>query len=341
MSLIETGRIDSNDIDELAETHEPWEMRHTQLSLGKFRTRSDFVGTERVIVYRQWWNRSVLARGMSPADYAVIGSTGSPSVHVNWCGHDLSEARLAWTRPGGEVDFTTGERTDQVVALVRTDLLASFLGDEELVPEPHGLHLQCPGRLGKELIATIQSILTRYASQPKLSTGPHEAQELESEVLSVFAACAYLGPSPGEAQSRRTNALRCAMAHANANIRTITVPELAKVAGVSQRTLEYAFREGLGITPLGFLRRCRLNGAHCELRSAMVGSTTVTDIALRWGFSSMGRFSVEHKAMFGASPSQILAETRSPTGRLLLTGRQRRRMRSAVVNPDLSTHSAS
>ena len=237
-------------------------------------------------------------------------------MHVNWCGHDLSEARLAWTLPGGEVDFSTGECTDQVVALIRADLLASFMSDEELAAEPLGLHLNCPGRLGGELIATLQSILTRHARESELSKDPREAQALESEVLSELAACANWGPSPGEDQPRRREALRCAMARAEADPRTITVPELAKLAGVSQRTLEYAFRERLGITPLGFLRRCRLNAAHRELRSAAAGSTTVTGVALRWGFSSMGRFSVEHKAMFGASPSQTLAETRAPTGRL-------------------------
>ena len=64
MSLIEAGRIDVTDIDELAETHEPWEMRHTQLSLGELRTRSDFVGTERVTIYIQRCNTSAMS---SPA----------------------------------------------------------------------------------------------------------------------------------------------------------------------------------------------------------------------------------------------------------------------------------
>ena len=190
MSLIEVGRIDVTDIDELAETHEPWAMHQTQFSLGRLRSRSDFAHTERVTVYRQRWSQSVLARGMSPVEYATVGTTVSPSVHVNWCDHDLSEERLGWTQPGGEVDFSTSEHTDQVVAPIRADLLASFVGDEELAPEPQGLHLHCPERQGKELIATIQSILTRYASQPNLSKGHREAQKLESKMFSAFTACA-------------------------------------------------------------------------------------------------------------------------------------------------------
>ena len=327
MSSVEVGRIDSTDVDELAESHGPWGMTHTQLSLGQFRTRTDVVRTERVTVYRQWWNQSVLARGTSPADYVVVGTTTNHSVQVNWCGHDLSEQRIAWTPPSGAVDFSTSERTDQVVALIRTDLLEHFVGNAMPAGEPQGLHLSCPDRLGRDLIATIRSILTRHSSQPELRNDPREGDAIESEVLSALAACANWGPSPGEDQTRRREALRCAVAYGEAASRTINVPQLADEAGVSQRTLEYAFREGLGMTPLRFLQRCRLNGAHRELRSAERNSTRVTDVALNWGFSSLGRFSVEHKAMFGASPSQTLAETRSPT-RLLHAARAPQRVSS-------------
>ena len=68
----------------------------------------------------------------------------------------------------------------------------------------------------------------------------------------------------------------------------ISVPQLAEAVDVSQRTLEYVFREGLGITPLQFMRRCRLNRALRDLRSAAPDSRTVTEVALKWGFGGLG-----------------------------------------------------
>ena len=87
--------------------------------VGEVFSRSHFVRNERVIVYRQCWNRKVMARGMSPADFLAIGAPVDDSVRVNWCGRDLSSDRWAWTQPGGEIHYTTSERSDHVVALIR------------------------------------------------------------------------------------------------------------------------------------------------------------------------------------------------------------------------------
>ena len=70
--------------------------------------------------------------------------------------------------------------------------------------------------------------------------------------------------------------MRSAAAYAESRCERITVPQLAEAVGVRQRTLEYAFREGLGITPLQLTRRCRLNGALRDLRSAPHDWQTVT-----------------------------------------------------------------
>jgi AraC family ethanolamine operon transcriptional activator len=295
----------------------PWEMRHSQLSLGKFRTQTDFVRNERVTVYRQWWNRRVLARGRSPADYVVIGTATNGSVHVNWCGRDLSRERFAWTQPSGEIDFSTSERSDHVVALIRADVLAGYMGDAEQATDSHGLHIDCPEHVGSELVLTIQSVLSRYASQPALLQDPRECQDFESEVIGAVSACAQLGSVPEEDQTRRREALRNACAYAESRCEPITVPQLAKEVGVSQRTLEYAFREGLGITPLAFMRRCRLNGALRDLRLAIPGSQIVTAVATKWGFGDHGRFAAEYRRLFGSYPSQILDHEISPIVPLL------------------------
>ena len=309
-SLTEVGEIKVHDVDECAEAHAPWEMRHTQLSLGEFRGQTNFVRNERVTVYRQAWNRKVLARGESPADHVVIGTTANDSVQVNWCGRDLSRERFAWTPPGGGVDFVTSERSDHVVALIRADVLADYLGNVELAEGPQGLHIQCPEPIGRKLVTTIQSILTRYADQPNLLTDPRECQDFESEVLGALAACANWGPPPDVQPSRRHEAVQDACAYAEARSEAVSVRQLADVVGVSPRTLDYAFRERFGITPLNFIQRHRLNCALRELRSATRESQTVTEIAIKWGFNDLGRFAATYKKLFGLYPSHTLNQDR-------------------------------
>ena len=86
------------------------------------------------------------------------------------------------------------------------------------------------------------------------------------------------------------------------------VSELCEVAGVSERTLQYAFHKILGMSPLTYLHRLRLHRAREELRNAEHGSTTVTNIAMNWGFWHFGEFSRSYKNCFGEVPSATLKQ---------------------------------
>ena len=86
----------------------------------------------------------------------------------------------------------------------------------------------------------------------------------------------------------------------------LTALELAAAAGVSQRTLEYAFREKLEMTPAAYLRIYRLNAAHRELLASDPKDSTVTSISLKWGYTHPGRFSLMHRKMFNETLSEAL-----------------------------------
>jgi len=84
------------------------------------------------------------------------------------------------------------------------------------------------------------------------------------------------------------------------------VTDLCRVAAVSERTLEYAFKEIMGLTPVTYLTRLRLHRVRQALLAASQGSTTVTTEALNWGFWHFGEFSRAYKECFGEMPSETL-----------------------------------
>jgi AraC-like DNA-binding protein len=84
------------------------------------------------------------------------------------------------------------------------------------------------------------------------------------------------------------------------------VSDLCRVAGVSERTLEYAFKEVLGMRPVTYLIRLRLHRVRQALLAATHGSTTVSAEALNWGFWHFGEFSRAYKECFGELPSDTL-----------------------------------
>jgi len=85
-----------------------------------------------------------------------------------------------------------------------------------------------------------------------------------------------------------------------------TIPELCRVAGVSQRTLEYGFRDLLGVTPVRYLKLLRLNRVRRSLVRRRSEDETVTSVAVRSGFSDLGRFAGEYRQLFGERPSDTL-----------------------------------
>jgi AraC-like DNA-binding protein len=94
-----------------------------------------------------------------------------------------------------------------------------------------------------------------------------------------------------------------ALSHADDRV---YVTDLCRAAGVSERALEYAFKDVMGLTPVAYLTRLRLHRVRQALLLATHGSTTVSAVALDWGFWHFGEFSRAYKDCFGELPSDTL-----------------------------------
>lgn len=82
----------------------------------------------------------------------------------------------------------------------------------------------------------------------------------------------------------------------------ISVSHLAAMAGTSVRSLYDSFRRFRQTTPMEFLRKCRLENARKDLLDNM-NPDTIADIAVKWGFNNLGRFSALYRTSYGELPS--------------------------------------
>ena len=90
--------------------------------------------------------------------------------------------------------------------------------------------------------------------------------------------------------------------------RTFTAADLARIGGVGVRVLQQSFREHVGMSPLAYLRRLRLDGVHAELAQGDPWQVSVSEVAYRWGFTHLGRFAGAYKARYGVTPSETLKD---------------------------------
>lgn len=102
--------------------------------------------------------------------------------------------------------------------------------------------------------------------------------------------------------------VRRAVAYIDAHAdQPVTGEDIAAAAGVSVRALQAGFRRHLDTTPLGYLRRVRLERAHRDLQAAdPTTGATVAAIARRWGFTDLSRFAADYRRTFGRLPRHTL-----------------------------------
>lgn len=86
-----------------------------------------------------------------------------------------------------------------------------------------------------------------------------------------------------------------------------SVDEIAKLAGVSQRTLHNMFKKRMGLSPKTFIQMERMQEAESMLSR---GEGSVNEVARALGFTNAHHFSVQFKKRFGVTPFQILEKNR-------------------------------
>ncbi|WP_292898417.1 AraC family transcriptional regulator [Nitratireductor sp.] len=85
--------------------------------------------------------------------------------------------------------------------------------------------------------------------------------------------------------------------------RPITLTDIAAASGVGARALQLAYKRTHGMSPMHALTLERLRRVRFDLENAQ-GEISVTETALRWGFTHLGRFAADYRKTFGERPSE-------------------------------------
>jgi AraC family ethanolamine operon transcriptional activator len=206
---------------------------------------------------------------------------------------------------GGRLEVLTLSFSDELLAGVSR--LAGFLDLEQMLDGEDTI------TVSPQAITEIRRFLHRICRElqknpAKLET-PSIRYELEFELprklLAALSGSRQKRPKPN-LRARDLALRRIEDYLAEFPNDPLTVRDLCQVANVSERTLQYAFRERFGISPKSYLTALRLNGVRRDLSKADPAATRITDLAMKWGFWHMSQFAADYRRFFGELPSNTI-----------------------------------
>ena len=166
------------------------------------------------------------------------------------------------------------------------------------------------GGLGRSWAELTFSVGRQLSVPNKLLSQPLVMAPLADSLVNGFLLAAtqsHPEALAGPAAAARPASVRTAIDVIEADPLTpFTLSVLADRCGVNPRTLQKAFQQHVGVSPMAYLRQVRLRGAHEELRAADPSAKSVAAVARRWGFSHLGRFAAAHEAKYGQTPLHTL-----------------------------------
>jgi AraC-like DNA-binding protein len=232
--------------------------------------------------------------------------------HTSYFNRPLHERGLPATLPGAaEAVLDAGQR--HIMVLLRVSLLRRLLSAEQVaLLESAARTRVLPAH--RSALATLghwlDGLLARTHQAPEMLCHPAAVHALEQELVMGLVRAVRLPAGrelPGPASLRRRGFDRAVEHIRHADLTTLDQATLCAAAGVSRRTLEYAFCENLGLPPMAFIRQVRLHALRRTLLASRLGESTVTELAYRLGFTQLGRLAGDYRCAFGESPSATLA----------------------------------
>jgi len=259
----------------------------------------------------------MLASGILPDDtIAFLIQTSSRGNKSIFQGLELGANDIALMADSSEYLFRSPENLRMMIATIpvsrvsRALCAATYRKDlRHLVAKTSAISLDNRSLVG--LIKAIRHTLDITQSAPppaELTVGLLELEEYIITTLSLAISCApeHLRKSP-LARKNRLRYLERARAYIDAHPNApLGMETLTTVTGTSIRSLETAFREVLGLTPVQYIKVKRLNVAKTRLLHAERTETSVTATALLLGFTHMSRFAGDYQTLFGELPSATL-----------------------------------
>tara|TARA_R110001583_G_scaffold31978_4_gene109253 strand:- start:241298 stop:242326 length:1029 start_codon:yes stop_codon:yes gene_type:complete len=309
-------RRTTHDADDHASCLRNWTQQYDQLTAGAFSGHFEEYCFESLQIFRERTNQSVHEVGQSWEGSRTFGVPVEIDGNGWYCGEILEINSFVTLKGGEEMDF----RTPKLQEILGVTADAKALNNYALQVEHRDLEAELDGKrvlpTSPEQAAVLRDFLGTVISSLRATPEmlKHAAMRKALEQAVYGSLLSTIKPA---LENRSTPSCRARQLvvertreYMQAHIEEpFTIADLCAELRVSRRTLQYSFQDVLNLNPVSFLRALRLNGVRRALKAATAESTSVADVAAKWGFWHLSHFASDYKAMFGELPSETLRNT--------------------------------
>lgn len=301
------------DVDDLTAEARQWNVDFRQLDRGAFAGRLLQFGGNGVHISHARFNRSLRQKGMPPAGMRTIAVPARPDLRLQWRGKSIDGQSLMVFPEGAELSSVSGPDFHIYTCSFSKELL-SWVGENLRVGDIDEVSggidaVRVESLAIKELRGCLLRICSFVQNEPTVLSHARVLRQLTCELprIVLTAVAQSQGKCPPATGRKRLKVLELAESYIEQHAcKDIRVGDICRAAGVSERTLEYAFVERFGIGPKDYLKVFRLVSVRRQLRAADAQTTKVADVANRWGFWHQGQFAADYRQRFDELPSETL-----------------------------------
>lgn len=301
-------RHTSRDFDELAGMARGWRIELCKLDAQPFLGEMFQWITPGFILSRGCFSSRVKQAGAPPPGLRTFAVPGTPNLQMLWRGRQVGGNDLMGFPAGGELDAISCPGFEVITVSVPEQAITETgeaLGLQGLAERCQTLEvLRCDPRQMLGLRNLLQQMISRAGGS---NADPLDARSRFIETLVRLAGVEGSPATRRFSSTRRRGLIRDAgrliLSHP---LDPPKVQDLWLALGVSKRTLEYSFREHVGLSPKAYISALRLNQVRKILKAARPGETHVADAANAWGYWHMGQLAADYRKLFGELPSETL-----------------------------------
>ena len=310
-SSILTGHAETTDVDELAILLSDWSQHYQQITPGAFSGSMKHVRFEGLQLFRETTSQRIHQAGTTAPSTLTFAMPIALSEPVRWRGlmADADDMVCIWG--GQEIDICNARHCDLLgvsVDLEEFSAYAEQAGEHDLL-RLHGAALLKPAAQVRQavqgfLVNTLDTVMADAVPLGHAQAQKALRESVHASLLALLTQHDAFPPSFSGAHARQL--VGQARAYLREHREEVTsVKDMCELLGVSQRTLQYAFQDVLGINPHSYFRAIRLNSVRRDLKHP-APDTAVLDVAARWGFWHPSHFSADYKRRIGELPSMTL-----------------------------------